>query len=84
MALLLLTSQPPSPPALNLSQHQGLFRWVRFSCQVPKYWNYSFRICLSNENSELISFRVDRFDLLAAQGTLRRRLKTRKYRAGVL
>ena len=27
---------PPSPPALNLSQHQGLFQWVGSSCQVTK------------------------------------------------
>ena len=27
---------PPSPPALNLSQHQGLFQWVSSSHQVPK------------------------------------------------
>ena len=32
----------PSPPAFNLSQHQGLFQWVR----KPKYWNFSFRIVL--------------------------------------
>ena len=30
----------PSPPALNLSQHQGLFKWVRW----PKYWSFSFNI----------------------------------------
>ena len=38
----------PSPPALNLSQHQGLFQWVSSSHQVakllefqPKYWSFS-------------------------------------------
>ena len=36
----------------------------------PKYWIFSFGISLSNEYSGLISFRIDWFDLLAAQGTL--------------
>ena len=36
----------------------------------PKYWNFSFSISPSNEYSELISFRIDWFDLLAVQGTL--------------
>ena len=37
----------------------------------PKYWSLSFSISLSNEYSGLISFRIDWFDLLAAQGTLK-------------
>ena len=37
----------------------------------PKYRSFSFNICLSNEYSGLISFRIDYFDLLAIQGTLR-------------
>ena len=37
----------------------------------PKYWSFSFSISPSNEYSGLISFRMDWFDLLAAQGTLR-------------
>ena len=37
----------------------------------PKYWSFSFSISLSNEYSVLISFRVDWFDLLVAQGTLK-------------
>ena len=36
-----------------------------------KYWSSSFSISPSNEYSELISFRIDKFDLLAVQGTLR-------------
>ena len=39
--------------------------------QWPKYWSFSFSISLSNEYSGLISFRMDWFDLLAVQGTLR-------------
>ena len=37
----------------------------------PKYWSFSFSISLSNEYSGLISFRMDWFDLLTVQGTLR-------------
>ena len=37
----------------------------------PEYWNFSFIISPSNEYSELISFRIDWFDLLAVQGTLK-------------
>ena len=53
----------PSPPALNLSQHQGLFQRIRW----PKYWSFSFIISPSSEESGLISFRIDWFDLLAVQ-----------------
>ena len=34
-----------------------------------KYWSFSFSISPSNEHPELISFRMDRLDLLAVQGT---------------
>ena len=37
----------------------------------PKYWNFSFRISPFNEYSGLVSFRIDWFDLLAGQGTLK-------------
>ena len=37
----------------------------------PKYWSFSFSISPSNEYSGLISFRIDQFDLLAVQGTLK-------------
>ena len=37
----------------------------------PKYWSFSFSISPSNEYSRLISFRIDWFDLLAVQGTLK-------------
>ena len=41
----------------------------------PKYWNFSFNISPSNEYSGFISFRIDWFDLLAVQGTLKSLLK---------
>ena len=37
----------------------------------PKYWSFNFSISPSNEYSGLISFRIDWFDLLAVQGTLK-------------
>ena len=57
----------PSPPALNLSQHQHLFKWVNSSHQVAKV----FSISPPNEYSGLISLRVDGLDLLAVRGTLK-------------
>ena len=58
----------PSPPALTLSQHQGLFQWVSSSYQVAKYWSFSFNISPPNEHPRLISFRRDWVNLLAVQG----------------
>ena len=37
----------------------------------PKYWSFTFSISFSNENSGLVSFRMDWFDLLEVQGTLK-------------
>ena len=74
----------PSPPALNLSQHQGLFQWVSSSHQVPKYWSFSFSISPSSEYSGLISFRMDWLDLLAVQGTLKSLLQHHSSKASVL
>ena len=70
-----------SPPAFNLSQHQGLFQWVSSSHQVAKglaTW------CPSNEYAGLISFRIDWFDLLAAQGTLRSLLQHHSSKESIL
>ena len=61
----------PSPPAFNLSQLQGLFKWVRFCIRWPKYWSFCFNINPSNGYSGLISFRIDWLDLLAVQRTLK-------------
>ena len=57
----------PSPPAFNLSQHQGLFQWVGPFFRWAKYWSFSFSISPSNEYSGLIFFRIDLFDLLEVQ-----------------
>ena len=49
-----------------------------------KYWSYSFSISPSNEYSELISFRIDWFDLVAVQGTLKNLLQPHSSKAAVL
>ena len=49
----------PSSPALNLSQHQGLFKGVSSSYQVVKVSELQFSINPSNEYLGLISFRID-------------------------
>ena len=74
----------PSPPAFNLSQHQGLFQGVSSSHRWPKYWSFSFSISPSNEYSGLISFRIDWFGLLAAQGTLKSLLQHHSSKASIL
>ena len=73
-----------SPPAFSLSQHQGLFKWVSSSHQWPKYWNFSFSISPSNEYLGLISFRIDWFDLLTVQGTLKSLLQHHNSKASIL
>ena len=60
----------PSESALHI-------RW-------PKYWSFSFSVSLSSEYSGLISFRIDWFDLLAVQGTLRSLLQHYSLKASVL
>ena len=50
----------------------------------PKYWNFSFSISLSNEYSGFISFRIDWFDFLAVQGTLKSLLQHHSLKASIL
>jgi len=72
----------PSPPAFNLSQHQGLSNELVLCIRWPKYW--SFSISPSNEYSGLISFRIDWFDLLAVQGPLKSLLQHHSSKASLL
>ena len=53
------------------------FRW-------PKYWSFSFSISPSNEYSGLISFKIDWFDLLAIQRTLKSLLQHNSSKASIL
>ena len=50
----------------------------------PKYWSFSFNISPSNEYSGLISFKIDWFDLLAVQGTLKSLLQHHSSKASIL
>ena len=61
--VLLLLSVFPSITVFS-SESVLCIRW-------PKYWSFGFSNSLSNEYSGLISFRIDWFDLLAVQGTLK-------------
>ena len=74
----------PSPPAFNLSQHQGLFQWVNSSHQVTKVLEFQLQHQFFNEYSGLISFRMDWLDLLAGQGTLKSLLQHHSSKASIL
>ena len=50
----------------------------------PKYWSFSFSISPSNEHPGLISFRMDWFDLLAVQGTLKNLFQHHNSKASIL
>ena len=50
----------------------------------PKYWSFSFSIRPSNEYSGLISFKIDWWDLLAVQGTLKSLLQHHSSKASIL
>ena len=52
--------------------------------EVPKYWSFNFSISPSNEYLGLISFRIDWFDLLAVQGTLKILLQYHSSKASIL
>ena len=74
--LLLLPSIFPSIRAFS-SESVLHIRW-------PEYWSFSFSISPSNEYSGLISFRIDWFDLLAVQGTLKSLLQHHSSKASIL
>ena len=73
--LLLLPSIFPSIRA---------FSWWVLYIRWPKYWSFSFTISPSNEYSRLISFRMDWFDLLAIQWTLKNLLQHHSSKASIL
>ena len=74
--LLLLPSIFPSITEFS-NELALLIRW-------PKYWSFSFNISPSNEYSRLISFRIDWFDLLEVQETLKSLLQHYSSKASVL
>ena len=74
--LLLLPSIPPSIRVFS-NESTLHMRW-------PKYWSFSFSISPSNEHPGLISFRMDWWDLLAVQGTLKSLLQHHSSKASIL
>ena len=71
---------PPSVfPSIRVLSNKSVLhiRW-------PKYWSFSFSISPSNEYPGLISFRMDWFDLLAVQGTLKSLLQHHSSKASIL
>ena len=76
LPLLLL---PSIFPSIRVFSNESVLhiRW-------PKYWSFSFRISSSNEYLGLISFRIDWFDFLAVQGTLKSLLRHHNLKASIL
>ena len=74
----------PSPPALNLSQHQILFQSVSSSHQMAKVLEFQLQHQPSSEHPGLISFRMDWLDLLAVQGTRKSLIPHHSSKASIL
>ena len=74
----------PSPPALNLSQHQGIFKWVSSSHQVAKVLEFQLQHQSLQWTPSLMSFRMDWLELLAVQGTLKSLLRHHSSKASIL
>ena len=71
------------PPSIFFSLR--VFSYESGLCiRWPKYWSFRFSISSSNEYSGLISFRIDWFDLLAVQGTLKSFLQHHSLKASIL
>ena len=70
---------PSIPPSIRVFSNESALhiRW-------PKYWCFNFNISPSNEHPGLISFRMDRLDLLAVQGTLKSLLQHHSSKASIL
>ena len=74
----------PSPPAFDLSQHQGLFQWVHCSYQVAKVLEFQLQHQSFQCIFRLIYFRMDWLDLLAVQGTLKSLLQHHSSKVSIL
>ena len=64
----------------------SIFRRIRvfFGIRWLKYWSFTFSISPSNDSSELVCFRIDWFDLLPVQGTLKSFLQHHGSKASIL
>ena len=74
----------PSPLYFNLSSIRVFPKESVLCIRWPKYWSLSFSISPSNKYSGLISFRIDWFDLLAIQGTLKSLLQHHSSKALII
>ena len=74
-----LVSLPSVFPSIRVFSNE-----LALCIRWPKYWNFSFDTSPSNEYSGMISFRIDWFDLLAVQGTLKSPLQHHNLKASVL
>ena len=68
---LILCRLLPLLPSIFFISIRILSNELALRIRWPKYWSFSFSISPSDEYSGLISFRIDWFDLLAVQGTLK-------------
>ena len=84
LILCLLFSTPFSSCLQSLPASGSFSSESALRIRYPKYWSFSFSISTSNEYSELISLRIDWFDLLAVQGTLESLLQLHSSKASIL
>ena len=77
----LLSPSPPAPipPSIRVFSNESTLRM-----RWPKYQSFSFNISTYNEHPGLISFRMNRLDLLAVQGTLKSLLQHHSSKASIL
>ena len=71
----------PFPSHLQSFPESGSLNEPVFCIRLPKYWSFSFSISPSSEFSGLISFRIEWFDLLSAQGTLKSFLQKPQFKS---
>ena len=74
----------PFPPAFNLSQHQGLYKWVSSSHQVAKVLEFQLQHQSFQWIFRTISFRMDLLDLPAVQGTLKSLLQHHSSKTSII
>ena len=74
----------PFPPAPNPSSIKVFANVSALRIRWPKYWSFSLSISPSNEHPGLVSFSIDRLDVLAVQGTLKSLLQHHSSKASIL
>ena len=79
LILCRLLLPPAIPPRIRVLSNESTLHIM-----LPKYWSFSFSISPSKEHPGLISFRMDKLDLLAGQGTLKSLLQQYRSKAAIL